>query len=103
MKKEMNFTVTFNVTVMIETEEERKESKTQPDTVQGSLNDFVEETKEAPEAPSPHGPWTKYPERKVHTCSQCGAPNRHNNPRKGGCIECRASESWWLPEGGLIE
>jgi len=98
MKKEMKFIVTFNVTMTIETEEERKESKTQSDTVQGSLNDFVEETKDV----VPHGPWTKYPERKVHTCAQCGAPNRHNNPRKGGCVECRASDIF-TDKGGLIE
>ena len=27
--------------------------------------------------------------RKIHTCFRCGAPHRHNNLAKGGCVECR--------------
>jgi len=44
----------------------------------------------------------RYPERKTHTCAQCGAPNRRNNPAKGGCVECRPSDIF-TDQGGRIE
>ena len=38
--------------------------------------------------------------RKIHTCFRCGAPHRHHNPAKGGCVECRGLADWEIKGKG---
>jgi len=104
----------FTITVEVHEPEATPTAETLEETTQQTLDAFKEKEQEVePDLKRVHewrafkrylGPErrARYPERKTHTCSQCGALNRHNNPAKGGCVECRATHIY-TDQGGRIE
>lgn len=80
---------------------ETRQEETRQTTLEEIKDDqtLEDDLKHGWEGPRVH---TRYPERKVHTCSQCGAPHRRFRAAKGGCLECRASDIF-TDKGGRIE